>query len=451
MRGWREKLYNYKSRLDLQYLFITALVVRLIYLALMLGQVEYSHLLEIAPDTIRYVNIAEGVLGLDAPDENAIIIFGPGYGFFLSLVFFLFGKSALVTLLIQILMSSLSCLLIYKLGKELTKSKAVGLIAGYLLAFSFTSISLANIVLSDTLFFFLFLLGNLLFLIGLKNENRRYLIFSGIILGLSVYVRSIGQMWPVAMFFLIFILPVKNKYVSWWKSRLVRLKLAWIVPAIVLVLISGWMIRNYIVHDYLFNTFASAGGPANVATIALENVEGKSALEILTAWDEEYRKETGKDTLNRIDQYEILSHQAQKTYFQYPGEMIGVYWNLIWVNLNEVNNLFRAQLPEYKWQIVERVNQYLDLSLNYLCFWLSMVGFAAMIIKRQWKALFVLLTLYIYFAMMIGFTRWQGSRLFYPGQIAALLSISFLLYSISIFVQRVAKTLCTKYLNLKTR
>ena len=138
-------------------------------------------------------------------DEAAILTFGPGYGVFLGANFFLFGVNPLGIILVQILLSSFICLMLYRLGHELTGMKSVGYIAGYMSALSFTAISLSTIILSDTFFLFLFLWGNLAFLLGLKNRKRSYFIFAGITIGLSILTRSIGQFWPLVLLAFIFI------------------------------------------------------------------------------------------------------------------------------------------------------------------------------------------------------------------------------------------------------
>jgi len=62
------------------YLFVLALVLRLGYLAAMLGQITPDEIMKFAPDTIRYVNIGRELLDLHIVDEGAVLIFGPGYG-----------------------------------------------------------------------------------------------------------------------------------------------------------------------------------------------------------------------------------------------------------------------------------------------------------------------------------------------------------------------------------
>ncbi|MFH1700162.1 MAG: glycosyltransferase family 39 protein [Candidatus Zixiibacteriota bacterium] len=427
MRGWRKKSLYFKSRLDLQYLFLTAIVVRLIYLALMLGQVEYPHLLEIAPDTVRYVNIAEGILGINTPDEDAVLIFGPGYGFFLSLVFFLFGKGALAVLLIQIILSSLSCLLIYKLGKELTDSKAVGLIAGYLLALSFTSISLANIILSDTLFFFLFLLGNLLFITGLKQNSFRHFIYSGVIIGLSVYIRSIGQMWPLAMLLLILIYPVKNKSLSWWKSRFVRLKRAWVAPVIALLLVSIWIGRNYAKHDYSIMAMAGPHGISKVTSLAESRIEKKSKSDIVTGWVEQYKNKRSIDSLTYIDYARMYNDRAYSSLLNNPGPMIIAYKDMLWDNIIAANELYRSQLPQMKDKILSRMEQYREERIPQICFWLGIAGLAGLFACKKYTAGIYLTIIHLYFICMCGFAQWQGSRVYFPNQIAWTILVSSLI------------------------
>ncbi|MCP4569506.1 MAG: phospholipid carrier-dependent glycosyltransferase [FCB group bacterium] len=414
-----------KSRLDLQCLLIFALILRFGYLLLMLGQVSGDEIMGMIPDSGNYVGIARGLIDIGPADENSILIYGPGYGYFLGCIFFLFGVGPFAVILIQIILSSVSCLLIYKLGRDLTGSKAVGIVAGLLSATSFTSISLASIVLSDTLFFFLFLSGNLLFLHGLKNERRLFHVGAGVAIGCAILVRSIGQFWPLAMLLFIFILPFEQARGWQWKKRLHLIKTAGIAPLIALLIMSAWMTRNYSHYSVPVVAFTSAGGPANIAAQALAQIENREAGDIQAEWFNEYTKATGDEDVSYIDKYRISGAAARSVFYEHPGEMIDVYRALIWENLNTSNELYRSQLPAYKWPIVAKMNWLRERSFFYLCFWLCMGGFFLMVLLRKWRLLMVTGIIYIYFAMMIGFTQWQGSRLFYPGQIAWTIVISF--------------------------
>jgi 4-amino-4-deoxy-L-arabinose transferase-like glycosyltransferase len=420
-------LGQFKSRRDLLILFAFAMILRLGYFILMLGQISYEQIMTLAPDSIRYVGLGKEFLNWRIMDEMAVLHFGPGYGAFLGTNFFLFGVNPIGVLLVQILLSALCCLLIYRFGYEITRSRTVGYIAGILLAVSFTSISLANFILSDTLFFFLFLWGNLAFLLALNNRKISYFVLSGICIGLAILTRSIGQFWPLAMVAMVFVLPLDDFRKWQLKSRMRLLKKAWVAPMIAIVLMSVWMARNYHHHSVPMLTFSSAGGPANVAAITLARIQNKDANDILLDKIEVYLDEQGIDDINMIDRYRLYRAIGYETFAEYPLEMIYTSLGLAWINLNEVNQLFPGQIPAQSEVIGDIMQRYRDLKLNYICFILSIAGIILFLIRRHWRALLLLGSIYLYFIIMIGFTQWQGSRLFYPGQIAGLIIIAHLM------------------------
>jgi hypothetical protein len=442
--GWRGTMMSWRrvaGRKDLIILFLVALAVRLIYLFLMVGEVPGDKLLSLAPDTASYMRIAHGMIGDGPWDEDSVIVFGPGYGFFLTLVFLLFGTTPYPVLVLQVVLSSLGCLLIYKLGKELTESKTVGLIAGYLSALSFTSISLANFILSDCLFFFLFLLGNVLFVVGLRRGRSDAYIASGVCIGIGALIRAIGQSWPIVMIALIFILPYERKSRPWLAVRLGILKRAYVAPLIALVIVGGWITRNYIHYGVPFLSFGSAGGPANVALITLAEIEHKDGGETSNEWTKEYIQATGDADISRADQYRILSAGARRTFLRYPIPMLKTHAQMMWENLNAENELYRVQVPRWCGFILDRMNWLHDRSLHYRGFVLTMIAFAVMLLFRRWRPLIFLGSIYSYFAIMIGVTRWQGSRLFYPGQIAWSIAIAFLFVTIGAYAAGLVRRL----------
>ena len=427
---------SFLKRSDLQYLFIFALVLRLCYLMLMLGQLGSEEMMKLAPDTIRYVNVGRDLLGGHILDEGAVVIFGPGYGAFLALNFFFLGVNSLGVLLVQIILSSAACLMIYRLGHELTGSRTAGYIAGILSATSFTSISLANFVLSDTLFFFLFLLGNLAFVLGFRQRRRSYFVCSGICIGLAALVRSIGQFWPLVMIAFAIILPCGDGFRFPIRGRFRSARRVLVAPLIAVIIMAVWAGRNYYVHDVPMLAFTSAGGPANVAALTLAQSRGVETGDIFIEWERQYQQPTGTENLSYADRFRLYSRAVKDVFFADPIATIRTYLSLVWLNLNEFNELYRAQLPSFSNAILDRMCWLYERSLNYLTFWLSMAGFAVLLLMRRWRAFVYLGTIYLYFALMIGFTRWQGSRLFYPGQIAWTIVIAWLIVNVVVIAGR---------------
>ena len=189
----------------------------------------------------------------------------------------------------------------------------------------------------------------------------------------------------------------------------------------------GWMSRNFHHHDLPLLAFTSAGGPANVAALTLSHLEGRETADIKADWIREFKAETGRTDIALIDQYNIDAAAARRVFHDHPGAMIGVYLDLVWENITVQNFLYRVQLPDFKYGIWNRMYWLEERGLNSAAFWLTMAGMLLMIVYRRWPVLLFTAVVYLYFLSMMGFTQWQGSRLFYPAQIAWSIAIAFLL------------------------
>lgn len=436
----RNNISEFLHRRDLLFLFLFAVLIRVAYLILMMTQVTGQQLMSLAPDTVAYVYDAHQLLIGHIRPDGAVTTYGPGFVVFLAVVFFLTGAGPLVTIILQILMSGFSCLIVYRLGEELTDSRAVGYIAAILLAVSFTSVSLATFILSDTLFFFLFIWGNLAFLLGLKNLRMSYVIWSGILIGLAALVRTIGQFWPLGMLAILVLARYDGKFPRIPISRPRYILRGIPAPLIAVVIMLLWVGRNYIAYDLPMLAFTGAGGPANVAALTEARLENREKGQVMAEWDETYKRQTGKTDLDRIDIYRVYSSAARRTLAAHPLEMLRTYVRLVWQNMNESNELVRVQLPEYKWQILEKMYWLRDQKLHLLPFWLTIAGFLLMLVVGKWRAFVFLGLYYAYFVSMMGFTQWQGSRLFYPSQAASLVSIGFLIAVLFIKIKRIGWT-----------
>lgn len=415
-----------KARPEITFLFLAALVVRLGYLILMLSQLTNDQITQLAPDTIRYVGLGKQMLLLHVEDESAVLLFGPGYSAFLAIFFGIFGAAALPVLLAQIILSSISCALIYLLAVELTGSRPVGFIAGLLSALSFTSVSLANFLLSDSLFFFLFSLANLSFLMGLRSGRSRSIVLSGLCLGAAILTRTIGQFWPLVMILFAFLLPRSPIEAGLFMSRQSRLR-ACLAPIIALSIVAIWAGRNASIHGIFSPATSSAGGPATIAALTLSAEEGRNVDKIREEWNEQYRQKRGIGELSFGDTYRVRRDAAREVFRKYPGAMIAQYIRLVGENVNQINELYRVQLPSQAPGILAVMNWVKARSLNFLPFWVSLGGFLTMILYHRWRAFGFLSFTYLYFAAMVGFSQWQGSRLFFPGQIASSMAIAFLI------------------------
>lgn len=182
-------------------------------------------------DSSRYLNLSENFkdvfFGTKAITDTFFIT--PGYPFFLSL----FQPSSLKAVIFtQFLLLGISQLVIFKLIVECTSLKMGYLGLTLYLVESSTNLESFNI-LTETLFnFFL-----VIFLIFFKmyKIHARFLVLSGLFLGVALIVRPVGQIMLLSLV-LMSIFPL------WRKQALITLICALLVS-------SGWIVRNQMVFE----------------------------------------------------------------------------------------------------------------------------------------------------------------------------------------------------------
>jgi len=400
--------------------FLLSLILRVFLLVISIHQIGLQNIPPICPDSVLYMNMARDLISGAGEYEQGFFIFGPGFAYYLAIFIRFFGENPLIIILINILQSSLICLFIYKLGLLITQSRPIAIIAGLLSAFSYTSIILSVVVLSDTVYFFVFLLGLLFYIKGLENEKWRYFLVAGFLTGAAILIRSIGQFWPLMMIVLAFLyLPVKGKD----KKKTSRSRRRYILRVavsitIALAIVSIWVVRNKIVHDIPTLAFTSSGGGANVASFTLERLEKRSVGEIREEWSQEYMMANNLKTLSLTDDFRLNLVKTRETLQKYPWEMFKTYIDLVWINVTDINYTHRALLPDYKSKMIAWEYKIKNNYLNYIPFCFAVIGLIILLLTRRYKAFTILAGTYFYYAVMVGFTRWQGSRLFFPGQVA---------------------------------
>ncbi len=425
------------GRKDLVVLFVVALLIRLAFLMVMRSQVGDDKFLSLAPDTVGYVAVADDMMVFRISPNGGTMIFGPGYGFFLALCFFLFGKQSLAIIVVHIILGAVNCLLISLIGENVTGSRRVGIMAGLISAVSFTAISLSAILLSETFFFFLFALGNLLFLRGLKVGETALGVVSGLLIGLAALTRGMVQFWPVVM--VIFAAIVLRRYPG--QRFFVRpgdlFKRALIAPLIASIIIGAWMARNYHYHHLAILSGAGPHGIGRLTAVTQARLEHRSIEDVYAARLEEYRRENSITNYSYYDEYSMHMSYARRMLAEHPWPLIQTYLETIRENVLAQNELYYAQLPRYANRITDELTRYRRYHVQWLTVFLTMLGFFLMVRARQWTALIFLGALYLYFVIMVGLGMWQGSRLFYPAQLAWSIAVAFLFMEIWHFIRSV--------------
>lgn len=194
-------------------------------------------------DSFAYINTAatlyqKGVFaqvnGLGVMQSE--VLRTPGYPLFLA-IFHNFTRIPFDgIILLQIFLGILAALIVYKAAGQVDNRLCSLSAAIVLLDFPIHRYSL--ILMTEILFLLFMSLFLFSFIKFLKNGENKWLIFSALILSLSVYIRPIGYYLGAAIaVFLVYANALKN-----YKKSLIQ---AVIFLAVVYVILGGWQLRNY--------------------------------------------------------------------------------------------------------------------------------------------------------------------------------------------------------------
>lgn len=156
-----------------------------------------------------------------------------------------------------------------------------------------------------------------------------------------------------------------------------------------------------------------------MAALSLHPTDEWNFRATIDQWNQEYLLNHNVKTMTMEQNYGWLQHKAGQTFSACPGCVIKTYLKFAWTNLNDVDYLHEDLLPASR-SVTNKVQNFVRSNhLNYLSFELSMIGLGILLLVKKFRLFIILATLYGYFLAMIGAFPWQGSRYFYPGQLAA--------------------------------
>jgi hypothetical protein len=190
------------------------------------------------PDSIGYENLAlhmsmrQEFSNYDGPEITRT----PGYPLFLAMA----GRTN-YALWIQALLGALTCGFVYLIAVALWDNRKAAQAAGLWLAIDAVSILHGGVILSETLYTFLFIWAFGLLVIAIKKQSNKYAIPSGICFGLAALVRPIGLMYaPFAAVVLATLPGARHRGIRYLAPFVIASMLA---PA-------AWTARNYVVSGY---------------------------------------------------------------------------------------------------------------------------------------------------------------------------------------------------------
>ncbi len=232
----KNDIYHFFNTKGLLLIILIAFIIRIVFfVSLQPWENEVVNKTIIVTDAIGYNRLALSFLSNKSFED-----FGgfrtPGYPLFIALLYSISSGSVWFILLIQILLSTISVLLVFKIA-NIIFSRKIAILSAFLFAIDIHQALYAVTLGTDTLFVFLFLASVFFLIKSLIKMNLLKLCLSGLILGISSMVRPVSYLFPfVVIFFILFIsnLKIKEKLFS-----------SALFGAIFLITISPWLFHNY--------------------------------------------------------------------------------------------------------------------------------------------------------------------------------------------------------------
>ena len=281
-------------------LIVVVLVLRLGLIGLVLQDSERGILI----DSRAYITLASllNTEGHYRHSSRQDLIWPPGYPAFIYAASGFTDPNPLTVGLVQIMITGLASLVLFKIGAE-AGSVGAGLLAAFLNAISPNTGLWSLTIMSETLFGFLIVLGVLSWLLYASREQPIWIAVSGFALGLGALVRPIG-IYLLVIWFLITL--------AW--DRRARGLTAALARSFILVGAAGfvilpWVVRNWQVHGepvfsrvgektlYAFNLAtvlaAAEGTTRDQATgrIGGEDSEFQDVLEVIRKYPGQFAKQ----------------------------------------------------------------------------------------------------------------------------------------------------------------
>ncbi len=206
---------------------------------------QHYHIFD-AFDTPSYINPAKNLieLGQFSNGGKPEILRTPGYSLFL-IPGILSGHIYFVTITLQIILSSYTTYLIYKIALIAFHQVKIAIFCAFLYAIEPLSLMFSTLIMSETLFTNLITLFLYQLIKYFTEHSAKQLIFAAITLTAAIYVRPIGYYLPflVATILLVSIFTKKNK------SKILIVH-ACIFFVVVMGSVGLWQVRNYVKAGY---------------------------------------------------------------------------------------------------------------------------------------------------------------------------------------------------------
>jgi len=182
--------------------------------------------------------------------------YGPTYPTFLGLTYFLFGHSVTAVRVIQALLGAATVIVMFLIACAVF-GEQVARISGFLTAIHPALISYSGMLLTETLFTFLIALSAGAMILAIKSRTPKAWILAGIISGLMVLLRAEALL----------IVILGGVFVLWYGEKRHKMRNLLIFAAFLVLTISVWTVRNYIVFNEIILVSANGGKTLWLSTV----------------------------------------------------------------------------------------------------------------------------------------------------------------------------------------
>lgn len=306
--------------------------------------------------------------------------------FFIAILYKLFGINYFVVRVALSIFSSFTCLIVYKITKELF-DKQVALIAAFISAIYWMMFYWCGFLLTETLCTFFLMLAVLYLVKSSTNPLLRHLILGGISLGLAALTRAF--VFPIFLF-----LPLWA-FVSFRNNLKLVLKSCTIITLTIFLTIVPWTIRNYLVTSKFIPITSQSG----------QVFLGANNPDVLKHYNGGWIHPTKSSLFNEAEIKDYFEHLTTEEAN-----------NLCWkkgISFVLKNPLFTAKLVFYKFKLFWHLNRDISLpSLQYF-FVFIFATYGSIISFIKIKTVSILYLLPIFFTIM-SMIFWGDDRIRSP-------------------------------------
>ncbi len=251
----------------------------------------------------------------------------PGYYYFLASVYAVAGHRYVAVRMVQAVLDTITCLLVYLLGKRLF-GEATGLLAAALAAVYPPLIFYTGVLLTESLTTFLLTGATWMLVRSVGADWRRGQIrrlVGGLLLGLAIITRSVLLITVPLVLFWLFV--IAEGWLGW--STVIRRALFVLVP--IVLLIAPITIRNYQIHSKLIlistnggvNFFLGHGGTERLKNQVRNLPETWTENEIVGISP---RTQPEEEALFYRLGWQYMRGHILPTARALPGKLLSMYW-----------------------------------------------------------------------------------------------------------------------------